>query len=73
MSIGIIGTFYLIYASLSHFEIDKIEEVSKIITNSIAPAFSVSAFGIFASILYVVFERIVVLSHYSKKMEKLKL
>jgi len=73
MSIGIIGTFYLIYASLSHFEIDKIEEVSKIITNSIAPAFSVSAFGIFASILYVVFEKIVVLSPYSRKMEKLKL
>ncbi len=73
MSIGIIGTFYLIYASLSHFEIDKIEEVSKIITHSIAPAFSVSAFGIFASILYVVTERIIVLSPYSRRMQKLKL
>ena len=73
MSIGIIGTFYLIYASLSHFEIDKIDEVSKIITHSIAPAFSVSAFGIFASILYVIFEGIMVLSPYSRRMDKLKL
>lgn len=73
MSIGIVGTFYLIYVSLSHFEIDKIEEVSKIITESIAPAFSVSAFGIFTSILYVLFEKILVLNPYSKKMEKLKL
>jgi len=73
MSIGIIGTFFLIYSSLSHFEINKIEEVSKIITNSIAPAFSVSAFGIFTSILYILFEKILVLNPYSKKIEKLKL
>ncbi len=72
MSIGIIGTFYLIYSSLSHFEIDKIEEVSTIITNNIAPAFSVSALGIFASILYVLLERFFVLEVYSKKMQKIK-
>jgi hypothetical protein len=73
MGIGIIGTFYLIYTSLSHFEIDQIKEVSKIITNNIAPAFSISAFGIFTSILYVIFERILILIPYQRKMKRLKL
>jgi hypothetical protein len=72
MSIGIIGTFYLIYSSLSHFQIDKIEEVSTIITNNIAPAFSVSALGIFASVLYVLIEKFFVLEVYSNKMQKIK-
>lgn len=73
MSIGIIGTFYLIYSSLSHFEIEKIKEVSDIIKNDIAPAFSVSAFGIFGSILYVFTEKLIVLNTYKKNMDKLKL
>ncbi len=72
MSIGIIGTFYLIYSSLSHFEIEKIKEVSDIIKNDIAPAFSVSALGIFGSICYIVVERLFILNRYEKKMSKLK-
>jgi len=57
MSIGIIGTFYLIYMSLSNFQISKIEEVSNIITHQIAPAFSMSALGIFMSIIYLLVEK----------------
>jgi len=59
MSIGIIGTFYLIYMSLSNFQISKIEEVSNIITHQIAPAFSMSALGIFMSILYLLIEKMI--------------
>jgi len=71
MGIGIIGTFYLIYSSLSHFNIDEIKEVSKIITHSIAPAFSVSALGIFSSILYVILEKTLIVNPYRKKFNKL--
>jgi hypothetical protein len=71
MSIGIIGTFYLIYSSLSHFDINKVDELSETITNNIAPAFSVSAFGIVMSIIYIFIERFFSLA-YTKKMKLLK-
>ncbi len=71
MSIGIIGTFYLIYASLSHFDINKLEEVSEIITNHIAPAFSISALGILLSILYIFAEKIFIFSPYKRGISRL--
>ena len=72
MSIGIIGTFYLIYESLSHFDIDNTKETSKMITSNIAPAFSISAFGILMSIFYISFEKLLLLYTYTIKMEDLK-
>lgn len=72
MSVGIIGTFYLIYSSLSHFDINQVDELSKTITNNIAPAFSVSAFGIVMSIIYLFSEKIFSRT-YTKKMQLLKI
>lgn len=72
MSIGIIGTFYLIYSSLSHFDINQVDELSKTITDNIAPAFSVSAFGIVMSIIYLFSEKIFSRA-YTKKMQLLKI
>mgnify|MGYP003999525743 CR=1 FL=1 len=73
MSIGIIGTFFLIYASLSKLHGNlEIENMLQVITTNIAPAFSISAFGIFFSILYSVFENILILAPYSKQMQKHK-
>lgn len=72
MSIGIIGTFYLIYSSLSHFDINQVDELSKTITNNIAPAFSVSAFGIVMSIIYLFSEKVFSRA-YTKKMQLLKI
>ena len=72
MSIGIIGTFYLIYSSLSHFDINQVDELSKTITDNIAPAFSVSAFGIVMSIIYLFSEKIFSRT-YTKKMQLLKI
>ena len=60
MSIGIVGTFFLIYSSLSQFNIDDIQGISRIITNNVAPAFSVSALGVTASILYITFEGLII-------------
>ena len=62
----------MIYSSLSYFEISNIEKVSEIITLSIAPAFSISALGIFASILYTFAEKTLVYFFYSLRIERLK-
>lgn len=72
MSLGIIGTFYLIYSSLITFEINDIEKVSTIITLSIAPAFSISAFGIFMSVMYIFIERIFIIKPYESGMKSIE-
>lgn len=74
MSIGIIGTFYLIYHSLSSLNGNlEIENILNLIANNIAPAFSISALGIFTSILYTFLEKILIHFSYSLEIEKLKL
>jgi len=72
MSIGIVGTFYLIYSSLSHIEIDKIDKLSEIIRISIAPAFSISALGIVTSITYILIEQFFI-QVFKNKIEKIQL
>lgn len=74
MSIGIIGTFYLIYESLSKLNNNiQVESMLNVITNNIAPAFSISAFGISMSILYLFIEYIFIIKPYSQKMKKINL
>ena len=74
MSIGIIGTFYLIYHSLGNLNGNiEIENMLSVITNNIAPAFSISALGIFTSILYTFAEKTLIYFSYSSRIEKLKL
>lgn len=73
MSIGIIGTFYLIYTSLSNLDGKiEIDNMLSVITNNIAPAFSISALGIALSILYVFLEKIFVEFPYERKMKRIK-
>ena len=73
MSIGIIGTFYLIYTSLSNLDGKiEIENMLSVITNSIAPAFSISALGIALSILYIFLEKLFVEFPYERKMKQIK-
>jgi ABC-type transporter Mla subunit MlaD len=71
MSMGIIGTFYLIYTSLSHFNIEDMKNVSEIITTKIAPAFSISALGIVASIFYTFSEKLLMFI-YGQSFKQLK-
>lgn len=72
MSIGIVGTFYLIYASLHHLSSSiEIQNILNVITDNIAPAFSISALGITLSIFYVLIEKIFILEPYRKEMEDL--
>ena len=72
MSIGIIGTFYLIYSGL-HSIPDGLDitKVLVVIKDKIAPAFLVSAGGIGISIIYLIFESILA-SNFNKKIEKFK-
>lgn len=72
MSIGIIGTFYLIYSSLHglHNNIE-IKDMLTVIKLNIAPAFSVSAFGIMASIIYSGIEKLIVVRKHYKSMQKI--
>ena len=73
MSIGIIGTFYLIYASLHHLSGSiEIQNMLDVITNNIAPAFSISALGITSSIFYILFEKFFILEPYRRKMKNLR-
>jgi hypothetical protein len=72
MSIGIIGTFFLIYDSLSHLTMTDSASMMTMISSEIAPAFSISALGITASIFYVLSEKIVVLGSYKTRMNLLK-
>ena len=73
MSIGIIGTFVLIFTGLSNIpdtlDIAKVLEVMK---EKIAPAFLVSAFGILMSIIYTSFEKWFILNKYMKRLEFIK-
>ncbi|MEA2019739.1 MAG: hypothetical protein U9N59_14965 [Campylobacterota bacterium] len=73
MSIGIIGTFILIFLGLSSIpdtlDIAKVLEVMK---EKIAPAFLVSAFGILMSIVYTFSEKLFILNSYKKKIEFIK-
>lgn len=72
MSIGIIGTFYLIYASLNGLDENiAIQAMLNVIKTNIAPAFSISAFGISASILYTAIEKTFITTYYKKKMSSL--
>ncbi|RLA84276.1 MAG: hypothetical protein DRG78_01825 [Epsilonproteobacteria bacterium] len=73
MSIGIIGTFLLIYTGLSSIPSSlDIAKVLEVIKNQIAPAFLVSAFGIVMSIIYTMVERWLILNTYTKKINLLK-
>jgi len=66
MSIGIIGTFFLIYDSLSHLDVSSSDKMIQVISQDIAPAFSISALGIFASIVYIILEKVLILGIYYK-------
>lgn len=72
MSIGIIGTFFLIYDSLSHLNMSDSASMMTMISSEIAPAFSISALGITASIFYVLFEKIFILGGYKRRMSLFK-
>jgi len=72
MSIGIIGTFILIFFGLSSIpDTLNILKVLEVIKEKIAPAFLVSAFGVFMSIFYIFLESFF-LKNYRKKFENYK-
>lgn len=73
MSLGIIGTFFLISQSLGGIEGSlAIEKIMMIIKSEIAPAFSISAFGILASIIYPFIENIWIDDYDTKVKELIK-
>ncbi len=73
MSIGIIGTFYLIYKSLGHLGGKiEIDNMLNVITSDIAPAFSISALGITLSIMYVLVEKLLIEFPYEQNMKRIK-
>ena len=61
MSIGIIGTFFLIYDSLHQLDVNTKDAMMDTIRLHIAPAFSISALGIVSSIVYLALEQILIL------------
>ena len=73
MSIGIIGTFMLIFTGLSSIpDTLDIAQVLSVMKEKIAPAFIVSAGGITAAVIFTYFERFFILSKYKKKLESLR-
>ena len=70
MSIGIIGTFFLIYESLGG--LNENTDMMTLISLHIAPAFSISAIGIVASIIYVTIEKFFIIGSYKTRIKLLE-